>query len=607
MKWVTLDINGSDVSIAFDDNSIHVYNAYPIKDDLKIRGYRWNPSDKSWFIRPGSVNSEMTLLKNNLQETGVETVSPSLVPTAPTAPAGPEQPGAASGKELSPFPSSYSVADLRNRIDRLIREGIRGKIWVRGVIASDVKHYKWASYLDLKDEDEKRDMFFRVEVRKQQLEVIRRKLRASGVAQDLERDLPVFCSVEVHLPLRYAVDVRLTLLDILPEYTQSKIRNQRDITLDKLHKEGILDKQKQLVMPMLISRIGLITSEQGTSVRDIKAGLHPYGDKFRFFFVDSRMEGGQAVDGVIRALDYLENSSGAGLDAVIIARGGGSEQSLAVFNDYRLCRGVCLAGIPVITAIGHEKDVSAVESCSWLTPTPSTPSGVGKYLHDRYAGLRDRLAGTVTSLIHRFSTVHHRESQKIESILRNLPPRAAGYIKMKEERFADRVRGLERAVSFSVRDQERRLDALSRQLVTRGREIRKRGRQAVTTAAARVLERSVYFNRGEYGQVEKTIRRLDFKKRHGDNRLRRQNLERACRFITGRGAVVFQRAQKDLEARRQLVNAFDPRQILKKGFTLTLGPDGKVITSVSRFPRTGRALLEFHDGKVAVKKSEEDA
>ena len=79
------------------------------------------------------------------------------------------------------------------------------------------------------------------------------------------------------------MDIRLSLLDILPEYTQAKIRNQREITLEKLKEEGILENQKKLLVPAYISRIGLITSEQGTSIRDIKAGLHPFANKYRFF------------------------------------------------------------------------------------------------------------------------------------------------------------------------------------------------------------------------------------------------------------------------------------------------------------------------------------
>lgn len=583
MKWVSLIINGAEVSVAFDENSIHIYNAYPIKDDLKLRGYRWNPTDKSWLIRHGTeseVTSEIEKLKTNLRASAPSAPASSASSASSAAPATPAMPFKPVDRpELAKFPDSYSVADLRNRIDRLIRDGIRGNTWVRGVIASEVKNYQWASYLDLKDEDEKLDIFFRVEIKKANLEKINRKLKESGVAQALEKDLPVFCNVEVYLPLRNVIDVRLSLLDILPEYTQAKIRNQREITLDTLKAEGILENQKKLLAPVLISRIGLITSGQGTSIRDIDAGLHPYGNKYRFFFVDSRMEGANAVDMIIRALDFLENHSEIALDAVIIARGGGSEQSLAIFNDLRLCRRVCQAHIPILTAIGHEKDLSAIEQCSWLTPTPATPSGIGKYLQDRYVNLQEQLSITVTRLIHHFSNVQLREMEKINAYLRNIPARVSGYIRQREERFFSRLRGLEQSVSYTVRDQGRRITVLTRQL----------------------LEKTAALRQRELKQVEKTILKLDFEKRRRDSRKQQEEIRHKARNLLAQALKNFNDAREDIEVRKQLVQANDPQNILEKGFTLTLDEADRVIKSLKEFVQKERAILKFHDGAARVK------
>ncbi|HLP61874.1 MAG TPA: exodeoxyribonuclease VII large subunit [Candidatus Deferrimicrobium sp.] len=601
MKWVSLTVNGVEVSVAFDENSIHIYNAYTIKDDLKLRGYRWNPSDKSWLIRPGDeadVISEIEKLKKNIQS------STTAVP-AITIKRSENTPKQSEKTELAKFPDSYSVADLRNRIDRLIREGIRGNTWVRGVIASDVKNYQWASYLDLKDEDEKLDIFFRVEIKKINLEKINRRLKESGVAQSLEKDLPVFCNVEVYLPLRNVIDVRLCLLDILPEYTQAKIRNQREITLDKLKEEGILENQKKMLMPVLISRIGLITSGQGTSIRDINAGLYPYGNKYRFFFVDSRMEGAKAVDMMIQALDFLENHAGIKPDAIVIARGGGSEQSLAVFNDLRLCRRVCLARVPILTAIGHEKDVSAIEQCSWLTPTPATPSGIGKYLQERYVKLQEQLSSSVTRLIHHFTNVHHREMEKINAFLKNIPARTAGNIRQREERFFSRLRGLEQSVTYTVRDQGRRIAVLSRQLLEKIRDIHFKNKKNIEISAAAVLSRTITLNRKEVKQVEKTISKLDFEKRRRDSRKQQEEIRRKARNLLTQALKNLNDAQKDLAVRRQLVQANDPQNILEKGFSLTLDEANRVIKSLHEFEQKESAILKFHDGAARVKKETE--
>ena len=583
-------INGQEVSVAFDENSIHIYNAFPIKDDLKMRGYRWNPTDKSWFLHPRDMDMEIEALENNLQS-----------PSPPAAP--PVKKDEKTG--LAVLPESYSVAELRNRLDRLIREGIRGNVWVRGVIASEVKNYKWASYLDLKDEDQNRDIFFRVEIKKQNLEKINLKLQESGVAQSLEPDLPVFCNVEVYLPLRNVVDIRLSLLDILPEYTQSKIRNQREITLDQLKKEGILENQKRLLLPVFISRLGLITSEQGTSIRDIRAGLHPYEGKYRFFFVDSRMEGPNAVDNIIRAIMFLEDNPGIELDALIIARGGGSEQSLAIFNDLLLCRKVCDCRIPILTAIGHEKDITAIEQCSWLTPTPSTPSGLGKYLQHRYLNLQEQLSGSVTRLIHHFTNVHHREMEKIKAFLKHIPARVSGYFKWKEEGFFNLTRELERSMGFTVRDHERRIGTLTRQLMNANRELLIKNKATIESLAAVILSRVHTFNQREVKQTEKTILKLDFVKRRRVNQKQREEIREKARGLLARVLKTITNVQRDVEARMQLVQASNPDQVLKKGFTLTLDEEKRAIKTVDEFNQKQKATLKFHDGSTKIKKISE--
>lgn len=587
MNWVKIIINQQEVSVAFDTTSIHIYNAFPIKDDLKLRGYRWNPTDKSWYSQPDNIELELAVLKNNLHPLDSLPVFPTQPPTRLVS-------------ELATFPDSLSISELRNRIDKLIRDGLRGNIWVRGIVASAIKHYKWASYFDLRDEDENHDMFFRVEVKKQPLDKIIRKLSDPGVAQDLEKDLPLFCNVDVHLPSKYGVDIRLNLLDILPEYTQAKIRNQREITLEILKNEGLLELQKRLTLPTLISRIGLITSAQGTSIQDINAGLHPYNDKYQVYFVDARMEGNLAVENILHALEQLENHPSLELDAIIIARGGGSEQSLAVFNDLRICRKVCQCRIPIITAIGHEKDLSAIEICSWLTPTPSTPSGIGKYLQNHYLLLQSQLSTTITRLIHRFTTLHQREIEKLYSFLKHIPARVTSTFKWHEQHFFSMTHKLEQSVSFTVRDQERRITDLSTQLNWKIHNLHTQNHQYITHLTGLIISRTRLHHQRESTLLSKTIRKLDFAKRDRHYQVIQDDIARKAQAIIAMAGKTFIHTLKDIETHIRLVQASDPQLILKKGFTLTLDLENNVIQSVQDFKHKQRATLRFHDGTAPI-------
>lgn len=565
MKWISIIINDKEVKVAFDENSVHIYNAFPIKDDLKLLGYRWNPEDKSWYINPDDVDGEIEILKNNLEsKPAVDTVY--------------------SKSELSKFPYSMSVVELRNRIDQLIKKGIRGQIWIRGLVASDIKNYTWASYFDLKDENEKADIFFRVEVKKKDLEIINYKLSKSGVSETIEKDLPVFCLVEVYLPLKNIVDVRLKLLDILPEYTQSKIRNQREITIEKLKDEGILGNQKKLLLPLLIHRIGIITSEQGTSIKDIIAGMHPYEGKYSFFFVDSRMEGSNAKDSILNAIDSLENNPKISLDAIIIARGGGSEQSLTIFNDYKICQRVCYCKIPIITAIGHEKDVSAIEVCSFFTPAPSTPSGIGEYLKERYVSLQDQLIESVYKLINYFSNVHNREVEKINAFLKSIPSLFLSVFKLIEERFFSIASHMGQLIYFTVRDHKRRINNSIRQLVYKAESL----------------------NNREQKEIEKIILRLDFHKRNRENIRLVGKVKNLSRTGLNFSLIAISDAEKEIKSKIELISANNPERILEKGFTLTLDEKDRIIKSKKEFKKIDSPKLQFMDGIINIKTRSEN-
>lgn len=586
MKWIKVVIQGRELSVGFDENSIHVYNAFPIKDDLKLRGYRWNPADKSWFIRPREVGKELEVLKNDLRPPD-------------------DLPEPAASTSISRFPRSYSVIELRNRIDRLIREGIRGTIWIRGVVASEIKEYQWASYFELKDEQEQSDVFFRVEARKADMTRINRALKESGVADRLEKDLPVFCQVEVHLSLRNVVDVRLSLRDILPEFTQAKIRNQRDITLEKLKAEGILENQKKLRLPLLVSRIGLITSEQGTSVRDIMAGLGSLKNRYTFVFLDTRMEGATAVDSLCTALDVLENRLDRALDMIIMARGGGSEQSLSVFNDYSLCRRICRAGIPVVTAIGHEKDLSAAELCSFLTPTPATPSGVGQYLRDRFADLRTALVEMIGQVSRFFLLTHNREIEKVTALAHSLPPQAARTMGFRQQGLIQMLRGFDRSARWMVRDQERSLLDRLGDISRKSRGIHREGRSDLTRILDTVFTRSRRVNEITGKDLARTVSRLDFNKRLRENRAGGREVAGRISGIFDLGRRVLRGCEAELNALRRLIRASDPGVILKKGFSLTLDEKDGVVTTLKAFKKMSRARLRFQDGTAVILRKEE--
>jgi len=543
MEFISLTINGFEVRVAFDENSVHVYNAYPIKDDLKLRGYRWDPNGKSWYYDKDDVKNELSVLKNNLKivenkESGSEDET----------------------DKDSKIPKSSSVAELKQRLQTLISNSIGGYIWVRGIIASELKNYSWASYFDLRDEDEKKDIYFSSEIKSTHLSSVNYKLKKSGVSEGLEKDLPVLILASVNLSYKKNVDIRLSIIDILPEYTREKIKSKRDITVDKLKAEGIFDNQKKLTLPLLVRNIGLISSEQGTSIRDIISGMGKYKDKYNMFFIDARMEGDNGVKSIVRAIEYFENSENSP-DLIVIARGGGSEQSLSMFNDYDLCRKVCRSDLPILTAIGHEKDLSAIELCSYLTPSPATPSGIGKYFYDRYSSLEENLSEIFMNLYNSGSSLLNDNGYAIKRYLSEISIINKRIINDGIKNIADRTKN----TFFRVKS------------------ILQNKRNEVIGVARRV----------------EPLRLITISSKKKDEVIRK------FLYITDFVKRIFKTKESLLKEKQNIINISDPKNILRRGFTMTLNTKGKIISSKKNFKEKD-AVLRFYDGEVKIKRSEEN-
>lgn len=138
----------------------------------------------------------------------------------------------------------------------------------------------------------------------------------------------------------------------------------------KLSEEGLFDDEYKKPIPILPSRIGVITSPTGAAVRDIinvTGRRYPLAD---LYIYPSLVQGDGAEENLIEALDYFNKARL--VDVIIIGRGGGSIEDLWAFNGERLARKIFESDIPVISAVGHETDFTICDFVADLrSPTPS--------------------------------------------------------------------------------------------------------------------------------------------------------------------------------------------------------------------------------------------
>jgi exodeoxyribonuclease VII large subunit len=126
----------------------------------------------------------------------------------------------------------------------------------------------------------------------------------------------------------------------------------------RLETDGLFASTRKRPLPALPTRIGIVTSEHGAVIHDF---LNVLGRRYplaEVVFVPAPVQGIGAAAALTRALNRLAHwqRDGRGVDVVAIARGGGSDEDLAAFNDERLARAIFACPVPVVSAVGHETD-----------------------------------------------------------------------------------------------------------------------------------------------------------------------------------------------------------------------------------------------------------
>lgn len=179
--------------------------------------------------------------------------------------------------------------------------------------------------------------------------------------------------VEIQVSYSQLYGLSLVINDIDPEYSLGLKELERQRTIERLKKEGLMNLQKSLSLPLLPYRLAVISAEDAAGYRDFVRHLedNPYGFRFDMTLFPALMQGTDCPSSVIAAMDAALES-GVDYDAVLILRGGGAKLDLACFDDYELAAVIAQFPIPVFTAVGHDQDfhVCDMVAYSYLkTPT----------------------------------------------------------------------------------------------------------------------------------------------------------------------------------------------------------------------------------------------
>lgn len=278
---------------------------------------------------------------------------------------------------------AYSLSELNLAIREALELAFPDTVWVIAEISEARCNLKGHCYLELV---EKRDDNIIAQMRANIWSYTYRNLsqkfeRATG--ESLKVGMQMLLSVDVSFHEVYGLS--LNIKDIDPTYSLGEMARKKKETIERLVKEGLINLNKALPLPLVPQRIAVISSSTAAGYGDFINHIEHNPEGYRIYhdLYQAVMQGQEAEASIIKALREIRNNI-AKYDVLIIIRGGGSQLDLSCFDSYNLGVEIAKFPTPVITGIGHERDDTVTDIVAHTKL--KTPTAVAEFL---ITGLRE--------------------------------------------------------------------------------------------------------------------------------------------------------------------------------------------------------------------------
>jgi len=428
-----------------------------------------------------------------------------------------------------------TVSQLNQRARHLL-EDVFPQVWVEGEISNLARPASGHLYFTLKDSQAQvRCALFRQNALK-----VRQALR-DGLAVKVRGKVSLF---------EGRGDYQM-IADAVEPAGDGALRLAFEALKEKLAGEGLFATERKRPLPAHPQRVGIVTSPTGAVIRDIISVFRRRAPQVSLTLVPTAVQGREATAQIVRALALADAQ---GFDALILARGGGSLEDLWCFNEEAVARAVAACKTPIVSAVGHETDVSISDFVADVRAP--TPSAAAELLAPDSSGLRQRLEGLERRLLLRMRQLIAHQHLRLDGLTRRL-----------------------RHPGERLRQQAQRLDDLEMRL-------------------QRALDRQVSQHRERLARLETRLaaqhpgRALDLLRQRLDALAAR--LPRAMRETLGTRRL-------ELQSQVQTLHAFSPLATLGRGYSILLDERGQAIRSASQTQPGQRLKARLGEGELEVR------
>ena len=310
----------------------------------------------------------------------------------------------------------YTLSELCSCIDEALSMELNDTYWVRAEIASLTE--RGHCYMEL--------------VEKANNNAIAAKLRATcwqhvyhllsayfanETGQTLAVGMQVLLQVEVSFHAVYGLSLNVVGID--PTFTLGDLARQRQLTIQRLQEDGVMDLQRSLPLPLLPRRVAVISAADAAGYGDFCHQLQSNSGGFRFHtqLFPAVMQGEQSPASIIAALQQIAATAEL-YDLVVIVRGGGATTDLRNFDDYSLAFHCANFPLPIIAGIGHTRDVSVVDMV--VHTSVKTPTAAAEWLIAAMQAQADRLGELQLRLQRVVQMAIRKQHSKLDALWQSL-------------------------------------------------------------------------------------------------------------------------------------------------------------------------------------------
>lgn len=308
----------------------------------------------------------------------------------------------------------YSLFELQSYLHRVIALNFQEPLWVIAEIFQ-LKESRGHIYLDLVEkQDHSQEVKAQCPAVIWSRNLLKLKKSIGPMADELLKE-GVEVSLQVEVTYHPVYGLKLSVLQLDPQYTLGKMELLRQETILQLKKEGLLDLNTRLAPPLVFQRVAIISSENASGYRDFIQHLihNEFGYQYDCTLFGSAMQGIQLERDIVERLEKIQQLTDQ-FDSVVIIRGGGSKLDLAGFDLYSVSKAIALCSLPVLTGIGHDTDTTVSDLVAFRSF--KTPTAVANFLIDHNAHFEGMMIQTGQVIMQRSLKLLHLHRERMRTM-----------------------------------------------------------------------------------------------------------------------------------------------------------------------------------------------